>query len=291
MENKIWFYPEIEIKKMLDEEKYEMILNYVQENQQHIFMRWFNDDLSGLKKTLRLGSSLLHFFESNLIHNKILNAVFRIGTLLGTVESFERLLHRSVQDESAYRTIGAHFSTIKHLDDIVYLLEMRGEQTHSEICNELRLKDSTLSEIMKKVYPTGLIVSVRSGKYKLYSLTDFGHSYGRQLKKKRAIVFNQDEIVFQIQKTCDGINRFEDKQAFIKKIDAVIKRDNDFRIPDRITLVYPEETDMTGEIFSDLCELYNSTPEHRVYLSSSPSKKIFSARLNITNSQKEEYAR
>ena len=54
--------------------------------------------------------------------------------------------------------------------------------THSEICQNLGLKESTLSEIMKKSASTNLILSTKAGKYKLYRLSDNGRHLSRQLR-------------------------------------------------------------------------------------------------------------
>ena len=76
-----------------------------------------------------------------------------------------------------------NISSIKHLTEIIRLLEVKGVMTHSEMVEELHLRHaSTLTEIMKKVAELELVDVRRAGKYNLYSLTDAGVRYARQMR-------------------------------------------------------------------------------------------------------------
>lgn len=55
--------------------------------------------------------------------------------------------------------------------------------THGELAEKLDLNyPSTLTEIMKKTADLGLVMIKKSGKYKLYSLTDAGIRYAKQIR-------------------------------------------------------------------------------------------------------------
>ena len=71
--------------------------------------------------------------------------------------------------------------------------------SHSEICKNLDLKESTLSEIMKKAASTNLIISSKAGKYKLYRLSDNGRYLSRQLRTNTTVSTNRDELLKQLK--------------------------------------------------------------------------------------------
>lgn len=113
--------------------------------------------------------------------------------------------------------------SIRHLDDIILALEIHGVMSHSEICSYLNLKESTLSEIMKKVNLTKLIISSRSGKYKLYRLTDAGRRLGKQLRSQTNKNLGEEELLFQLQHYYEST---KSKEEFSCKVKDILKYGN-----------------------------------------------------------------
>ncbi len=97
------------------------------------------------------------------------------------------------------RTYKQEVLSIKHLSEIILALEIHGIMSHSEICSALNLKESTLSEIMKRVDLTKLISSSRNGKYKLYRLTDEGKYLGKQLRNQKKDRVTEGELLGQLE--------------------------------------------------------------------------------------------
>ena len=70
------------------------------------------------------------------------------------------------------------------MKEIIYALNLFGQMSHKELCDYLHLKESTLTEIMKKDAITKFIYFSRFGKYKVYRLTDTGRILGKQLQQE-----------------------------------------------------------------------------------------------------------
>lgn len=251
MGNETWLNKEIDLFKSLEEKEYDLLVEYAYKNQQHILSRWLDNDMSSFQKIVRFGSSILRYFEQHLkAHSKIL-AIFRLGALQGTLESFERISYEERQDEWADKMFKNAVISIKHLDDIILTLEVYGVMTHSELCRNLNLKESTLSEIMKKVDYTKLIKTSRLGKYKLYMLSDDGRRLGKQLRKQRHENIEEKEILLQLK---DYLNSVADKKGFKFKLNEILGgKDDIINTPkllnpgDSLSIFYGER----GEIARD----------------------------------------
>lgn len=251
MNREIWWNKEIDLLKSLEEEDYDCLIEYAYNNQQHLISEWDEEDISFLQKKIRFGMSILRYFEHHLQKDPKIKTIFRLGALMGTVESFEQLLLEKTQDDWTNKTYKEEVLSIKHLDDIILALEVHGVMSHSEICKYLDLKESTLSEIMKKVNLTNLISFSKSGKYKLYRLTDSGRRLGKQLRKQKNEVFSEKEILFQLKHYVESTII---KEEFRQKIKEILEYDSNYIEPgDSLTIVYhsfgkreKEEFEITG---------------------------------------------
>lgn len=207
MEKSLWLDGEQTLQKLLETEQYSEMLDYSDDNRFILFSAYSDDKPDSLRKCLRLGSAILQRFSRYLQHqSEQLFAVFRIGALCGHVECLNRILYEKDRQLASKARHGREILYIKHVPQILNLLYKEGTLTHSELCDELVLKASTLTEIMKKIAPEELIDHVTSGKYKLYSLTDEGRLYAKQLQKDTQHEFGLEGIERQLARYIDQSN-------------------------------------------------------------------------------------
>ena len=182
MRKEIWMHAQTNLLETLEKHEYVTLTQYASDNKEHIMDVWYNSDSSSFAQTVRYGNSQLKHFEHYLEKNSKGNAVFQLGTLMGVIKTLNEFFQVKEEENLNAKIYQKQISSTKHLKDIVLLLEAHGIMTHSEICQNLGLKESTLSEIMKKSASTNLILSTKAGKYKLYRLSDNGRHLSRQLR-------------------------------------------------------------------------------------------------------------
>lgn len=182
MAKEIWMHAQTNLLETLKKHEYVTLTQYASDNKEHIMDVWYNSDSSSFAQTVRYGNSQLKHFEHYLQKDSKDNAVFQLGSLMGVIKTLKEFFHAKEEENLNAKIYQKQISSTKHLKDIILLLEAHGIMTHSEICQNLELKESTLSEIMKKPASTNLILSTKAGKYKLYRLSDNGRHLSRQLR-------------------------------------------------------------------------------------------------------------
>lgn len=183
-----WYLPDLELVKFAEKKINEKVTEYTRENQRRIFLQWTEDAYEDLEKNLEYGSLLLSFFVDSLADNKE-RALFELGSLKGVVASFEHLLYEKGEELRLIEAKRSVFSTVKHLDEVVFALETHGNMTQSELCSYLQgMNASTLSEAMKKILATGLVTVTAMGKYRIYTLTDTGLKYGKMVRRSNEML-------------------------------------------------------------------------------------------------------
>lgn len=180
-----WYCPDFDLTDFATSGVKESLADYVEENKRIIYQQWEGEDYENLEKTLGYGSMILRHFVNRLAEDRTQNVLFEIGTLKGAIESFEYLLYEKAAELRLMEANSQHFSSVKHLKEVIQVLETHGSVTQSELCSYLGLRASTLSEAMKKILNTNLVLSAPVGKFKLYTLSDTGIKYGRLLRKKK----------------------------------------------------------------------------------------------------------
>ena len=144
-----------------------------------------DSDTYELRKTLQHNFLTLDDFKEKVIANdEERSMLFEAGRLYGTMELSSRICYEKEKDSQIYET-GLSICGIKHFDEIIRLLDSRKELTQSEMCLILKMKPSALSECLKRILATDMIASRRSGKYKVYSLSDDGLRYARMLSREK----------------------------------------------------------------------------------------------------------
>lgn len=218
MRKEIWMHTQTNLSESLEKQEYTTLIQYASDNKEYVINEWYNSDNSSLSQILRYGNSQLNYFEHHLPTASKENAIFQLGTLMGVIKTFKDFLHEKQQENLTAQIYQKQVLSVKHLKDIILLLEAHGIMSHSEICKNLDLKESTLSEIMKKAASTNLIISSKAGKYKLYRLSDNGRYLSRQLRAKTTVSTNRDELLKQLKfhlKASASENSFKDT---IKKL-------------------------------------------------------------------------
>ena len=218
MRKEIWMHTQTNLSESLEKQEYTTLIQYASDNKEYVINEWYNSDNSSLSQILRYGDSQLNYFEHHLPTASKEDAIFQLGTLMGVIKTFKDFLHEKQQENLTAQIYQKQVLSVKHLKDIILLLEAHGIMSHSEICKNLDLKESTLSEIMKKAASTNLIISSKAGKYKLYRLSDNGRYLSRQLRTKTTVSTNRDELLKQLKfhlKASASENSFKDT---IKKL-------------------------------------------------------------------------
>lgn len=218
MRKEIWMHTQTNLSESLEKQEYTTLIQYASDNKEYVINEWYNSDNSSLSQILRYGNSQLNYFEHHLPTASKEDAIFQLGTLMGVIKTFKDFLHEKQQENLTAQIYQKQVLSVKHLKDIILLLEAHGIMSHSEICKNLDLKESTLSEIMKKAASTNLIISSKAGKYKLYRLSDNGRYLSRQLRPKTTVSTNRDELLKQLKfhlKASASENSFKDT---IKKL-------------------------------------------------------------------------
>lgn len=173
----------INIAQEFASENYEKIIDCADRTQAELVHNWQVQDQEELKFLMLASSNALNFWLDSIVKNKLWTALVRCGAWIGTLETIERFVHEKNMDLWLQKRIVKKISSIKHLPEILHLLEVRGMMTHSELAEKLNLNyPSTLTEIMKKIADLELITITKSGKYNLYSLTDAGIRYAKQMR-------------------------------------------------------------------------------------------------------------
>lgn len=174
--------------KLLEGQTCDTLLDFAEDAQQALYAKW-SDDSAQSKIAVylqKLYSQLDFTLQPLLKENQEFQSILRLGSLLGSIETFQWFLYQQQQTQWAMTRIEKEAETVKHLPQVVQALESHGSMYHSELSQYLGLKESTLTEAMKKILETEIVYSYPSGKYKIYSLSDTGIRYGREMRKRHS---------------------------------------------------------------------------------------------------------
>jgi len=164
---------------------YDKITDYANGVQEELIHNWQVKNREELKHLILVSRNILNFWVDSIVKNRLWIALVRCGAWIGTLETIERSVYEESMDMWLQKRITKKISSIKHLPEILHLLEVKGVMAHGELAEKLNLNHpSTLTEIMKKTEDLDLVMMKRSGKYKLYSLTDAGIRYAKQIRSR-----------------------------------------------------------------------------------------------------------
>lgn len=177
------FPSNIDLVQEFTSENYEKIICCADDTQRELIYHWHVKDSLVAEQLILMSRSILNFWTDSIIKNRLWTALIRCGAWIGTLETIEKHIYEKNMDSWSQKRIYKNLLSIKHFDEILRLLEVKGVMTHGEMVEKLHLNNSsTLTEIIKKTRDFDIIDIKKSGKYKLYSLTDAGVRYARQIR-------------------------------------------------------------------------------------------------------------
>ena len=177
------FTSNIDLVQEFTSENYEKIICCADDAQRELIYHWHVKDSLVAEQLILMSRSILNFWTDSIIKNRLWTALIRCGAWIGTLETIETHIYEKNMDSWSQKRIYKNLLSIKHFDEILRLLEVKGVMTHGEMVEKLHLNNSsTLTEIIKKTRDFDIIDIKKSGKYKLYSLTDAGVRYARQIR-------------------------------------------------------------------------------------------------------------
>ena len=177
------FPSNIDLMQEFTSENYEKIICCADDAQRELIYHWHVKDSLVAEQLILMSRSILNFWTDSIIKNRLWTALIRCGAWIGTLETIEKHIYEKNMDSWSQKRIYKNLLSIKHFDEILRLLEVKGVMTHGEMVEKLHLNNSsTLTEIIKKTRDFDIIDIKKSGKYKLYSLTDAGVRYARQIR-------------------------------------------------------------------------------------------------------------
>ena len=200
-----------ELYSMLTDERNQELVLYAEQEKRELLSDWIGGNSETVRTNLRFKSALLIYVEHFLQESdESRYAALKLGSLLGVVESLEKIQFEQNQDMWAH----ARFSKepVKHLPEIVRALETHGSMSHAELSKYLSMNPSTLSEAMKKVLNTGAVQSSTIGKYKIYSLSDAGMRYGKELRNAKNLDQSLVEINERITELLNGAKNEKERE-------------------------------------------------------------------------------
>ncbi len=177
------FPSNIDLMQEFTSENYEKIICCADDAQRELIYHWHVKDSLVAEQLILMSRSILNFWTDSIIKNRLWTALIRCGAWIGTLETIEKHIYEKNMDSWSQKRIYKNLLSIKHFDEILRLLEVKGVMTHGEMVEKLHLNNSsTLTEVIKKTRDFDIIDIKKSGKYKLYSLTDAGVRYARQIR-------------------------------------------------------------------------------------------------------------
>lgn len=216
--------PRQQLQDMLTEGRNHELVDYAKQIQNQLLTDWISGKRESLQRDLRYESALLAYMERFLQKlDETRYASLRLGALLGTVESFERILYE--QNQNLWAEARFTKEPVKHLPEVVQALEIYGQMSHTALSEHLKMNPPTLTEAMKKILTTGAVQASTVGKYKMYSLSDAGLRYGKELRKRGKLDLSLIELCEKLnlllQSAEDAEKQETIKSAIMEQLNAV----------------------------------------------------------------------
>lgn len=185
----------VELMNLYGQGKYKELDSSIADITQNLYIQWRSgkDSIQQSLQQLSLDMSEVYSYIQGTSGR--LKSLFNLGTLAGALESFTRVIRDRNREQMAESKMQEYIISIKHLEKVITVLGMHGIISHRDLSEELGLNPSTLTEAMKKILDTGAVQVGISGKYKMYSLTDFGVQMDKFIRKKIMGRKSTDEVL------------------------------------------------------------------------------------------------
>ena len=82
--------------------EFKKLIKYATENQAQLESYWENESIENIQMFLKYATSKLSFFEKHIENDKKNHSIFRLGSLLGAVESYGNILYERKQQHTGY---------------------------------------------------------------------------------------------------------------------------------------------------------------------------------------------
>ena len=182
----IWLNSDFDLETEFDRESFEKLTEYANSNELHLMRIWLSGNQSDIRKTLRLGTSLLGFFESKISEDSKSLTAFKLGELSGYLACLNRILYETDQDNLAKRKL----ETIKSMypeysnyfeNIIVALSNENGSILEQELLKKIPLSIQELKKVLDVMVQNALINYYENMGY---SLSDTGYRLVQSIAKK-----------------------------------------------------------------------------------------------------------
>lgn len=214
----VWSDLGMDPMELVEEEKWEDLIFYADKNMELLVQKVLSGNNDELADSAQAGAICLNAVEV-LAKNAGLRdyAFLCIGKLIGGLSVLARKLSYESQKRESEIIARKHLSGVRHLDDIILILDQNGTMTHTSLAEQMgNMNPPTLTENMKKIVQYGLIYFKKTGKYKYYYLTDAGLRYAESLKKRQSGSENLDFIQRQLQELLNNDTTKEQTTEMLK---------------------------------------------------------------------------
>lgn len=269
----VWEHMDILPEELLEKKDWNSIINYVSDNKDLVYDKWLREERNELNNTLNAGSFYLEYITEILKSRIHEHAILELGELLGTINLLKRILYQEEQLEDSVNIAKKELSSIKHLDNIILLLESNGTLTHSSLAEKLdHMNASTLTENMKKIISRNLVYAQIYGRFKQYYLTDYGRAYAKLLRQKEA----EELGIYELE---GGIKRLLKDQTNYDRVQEMVTRIRSYMSEIKMDEVDSEVKNQEDELEFSITEDLNNLR----WTNHSRKKRKFPNKKNIDN--------
>lgn len=174
---------DIDIVKEFKSKDYEKVIDYVDLTQQELIKLWKTENSNSLEHMILTTRNVLNFWMDSVCQDRLCATLIRCGALIGTLETIEKLIYEKNMDLWQKNRIPKAITSNRIFSKIIQILDSNGVMIHNEMIEKMQSYDNpdivAAINIMSNLQ---LINIIKLGKSNLYSLTDAGIRYARNLK-------------------------------------------------------------------------------------------------------------
>lgn len=125
---------------------------------------------------------------------------FFMGQFTGYMEALDEFNFIAERKENVVKSIeSSKIENIPHINDIIVTISKDEGIRHGSLAQQVGIEKSTLSGIMMKLEESGIVSSLRPGKFKYYYLTEVGKQYYQDHQKDMVRSANIDIVIEQLK--------------------------------------------------------------------------------------------
>lgn len=183
----IWLNLEFDLETEFDRGSFEELMKYANSNELHLMRIWLSGNPSNIRKTLRLGTLLLNFFEDTISEDLKSLSAFKLGELSGHLECLNRILYETDQKDLAkgkLETIKSMYPEYSHYFDNIIVVLFSNENVsilEQELLKKIPLSIQELKKVLDVMVQNALINYYENIGY---SLSDTGYQLAQSIAEK-----------------------------------------------------------------------------------------------------------